>query len=281
MAAITICNDVGAQKNKVSTVSTVSPAIYHEVMGPDAMIFVFWMLNFKPTFSLTSFTFIKRLFSSSLSAIRMVSSVYLRLSIFSQESWFLEIYKYPSSGSYQKPCSYSQSLSFCPTPYPYQIWQQTLWARHWKHIQIQPFLGQFQSSSTHYHFSLRFLQEPPDFCSHSLDYYGSLLCPPPLESIPNTAARSTLLKSNSDSSPPLLRPFSDPSTLTQSRSWRSSQGSPGPSWPSFSCFSFLLYSIPTRSPSFSLLQPHWLTCCSSNTQLASASKVLHLPSLCR
>ena len=33
-------------------------------MGPDAMILVFWMLSFKPTFSLSSFTFIKRLFSS-------------------------------------------------------------------------------------------------------------------------------------------------------------------------------------------------------------------------
>ena len=43
-------------------------------MGLDAMIFVFWMLNFKPTFSLSSFTFIKRLFSSSsLSAIRVVT----------------------------------------------------------------------------------------------------------------------------------------------------------------------------------------------------------------
>ena len=52
-------------------------------MGPDAMIFVFWMLTFKPTFSLSSFTFIKRLFSSSsLSAIRVVPSVYLRLLIF-------------------------------------------------------------------------------------------------------------------------------------------------------------------------------------------------------
>ena len=30
--------------------------------GPDAMILVFWMLSFKPTFSLSSFTFIKRLF---------------------------------------------------------------------------------------------------------------------------------------------------------------------------------------------------------------------------
>ena len=52
-------------------------------MGPDAMILVFWMLSFKPTFSLSSFTFIERLFSSSfLSAIRVVSSAYLRLLIF-------------------------------------------------------------------------------------------------------------------------------------------------------------------------------------------------------
>ena len=52
-------------------------------MGLHAMILVFWMLNFKPTFSLSSFTFIKRLFSSSLpSAIRVVSSAYLRLLIF-------------------------------------------------------------------------------------------------------------------------------------------------------------------------------------------------------
>jgi len=53
------------QKIKSDTVSTVSASIFHEVMGPDAMIFVFWMLSFKPTFSLSSFTFIKRLFSSS------------------------------------------------------------------------------------------------------------------------------------------------------------------------------------------------------------------------
>ena len=52
-------------------------------MGPDAMIFVFWILSFKPTFSLSSFTFIKRLFSfSSLSAIRVVSSACLKLLIF-------------------------------------------------------------------------------------------------------------------------------------------------------------------------------------------------------
>ena len=51
-------------------------------MGLNAMILVFWMLSFKPTFSLSSFTFIKRLFSSLFSAIRVVSSAYLRLFIF-------------------------------------------------------------------------------------------------------------------------------------------------------------------------------------------------------
>jgi len=47
------------------------------------MIFVFWMLSFKAAFSLSSFTFIKRLFSSSsLSVIRVVSSAYPWLLIF-------------------------------------------------------------------------------------------------------------------------------------------------------------------------------------------------------
>ena len=38
------------KKRKSDTVSTVSPSISHEVMGPDAMILVFWMLSFKSTF---------------------------------------------------------------------------------------------------------------------------------------------------------------------------------------------------------------------------------------
>ena len=57
-------------------------------MGPDALILVFQILSFKPTFSLSSFTFIKSLFSSSLYAIRMMSSAYLRFMIFSWHSWF-------------------------------------------------------------------------------------------------------------------------------------------------------------------------------------------------
>ena len=56
------------KKIKSVTVSIFSPSFCHEIMGLDAMILIFWMLNFKPTFSLSSFTFIKRLFNSLLSA---------------------------------------------------------------------------------------------------------------------------------------------------------------------------------------------------------------------
>ena len=90
------------------TVSTVSPYISHEVMEPDAMIFVFWVLSFKPTFSLSYFTFIKRLFSfSSLCAIRVVSSAYLRLT--ADYSAFICL-----SGSL-----YNQLVSVCSS----SIWQ--------------------------------------------------------------------------------------------------------------------------------------------------------------
>ena len=40
------------KKIKSDTISTVSPSISHEVMRPDAMIFVFSMLSFKPIFTL-------------------------------------------------------------------------------------------------------------------------------------------------------------------------------------------------------------------------------------
>ena len=88
------------KKIKSVTVSIISPSICHEVMQPDAMISVFLMLSFKPAFSLSSFTFIKRLFSSSLlSAVRVVSSAYLRLLIFLQAGLI--------------PACASSSLAFC------------------------------------------------------------------------------------------------------------------------------------------------------------------------
>ena len=50
-------------KIKSVTVSIVLPSICHEVMGLDDMILVFWMLSFKPNFSLSTFTFLKRFLS--------------------------------------------------------------------------------------------------------------------------------------------------------------------------------------------------------------------------
>ena len=70
MAAISIWSDFGAYKNEVSPCLHCFPIYFPWSDGTDDMILVFWMLSFKPTFSLSSFIILKRLFSSSsLSAI--------------------------------------------------------------------------------------------------------------------------------------------------------------------------------------------------------------------
>ena len=116
------------QKIKSVTVSTVSPSICHEVMGQDTMILVFWMLSFKPTFSVSSFTFIKRLFSSSLPAIRVVSSAHLRILI------FLLAVLFPACASFSP--AFLMMYSVCklnkhgeniqPWRTPFTIWNQSV-----------------------------------------------------------------------------------------------------------------------------------------------------------
>ena len=129
MAAVTICSDFGAPKNKVWHCFHCFPIYFPWSDGPDAMIFVFWMLSFKPTFSLSSFTFIKKLFSSSsLSAIRVVSSAYLRLLI------FLQAILIPACGSFSPAflMMYSayklnkQSDNIQPWCTPFPIWSQSV-----------------------------------------------------------------------------------------------------------------------------------------------------------
>ena len=114
---------------KFVIVSIVPPSIWHEVMGPDAMILGFWMLSFKPTFSLYSFTFIKRLFSYSfLSAIRAGSSSCLRLLI------FLPAILIPAHASYSPAflMMYSadklnkQGDNIQPWRTPFPIWNQSV-----------------------------------------------------------------------------------------------------------------------------------------------------------
>ena len=117
------------KKRNSITVSIVSPSLCHEVMGTNAMILVLWMLSFKLAFSLLFFNFIKRLSSSSsLSTIRMMSSLYLRLLIFLPAIWipafassspaFLMMY------SAHKLKKQGDNIQHWHTPFP--IWNQSV-----------------------------------------------------------------------------------------------------------------------------------------------------------
>ena len=74
MAAVTICSDFGAQENSLS----LFPLFPH-LFAMKWWDWIFWMLSFKPAFSLSSFTVIKMFFSSLFSAISVISFAYLRL----------------------------------------------------------------------------------------------------------------------------------------------------------------------------------------------------------
>ena len=83
MAAVTLCSDFEAQENKVCHCFHCFPIYLLWSDGTGFNDLHFGMFSFKPVFSLSSFTFIRRFFSSFLlSAIRVVSSAHLRLLIF-------------------------------------------------------------------------------------------------------------------------------------------------------------------------------------------------------
>ena len=107
----------------------ISLSIWHEVMRPDAMILVFWMFSFKPTFSLSSFTFIKKLFSSSsVSAIRVVSSAYLRLLIFPLAILIQACSSFSSAFCmmYSTCKLHKQGDNIEPSHTPFLIWNQSI-----------------------------------------------------------------------------------------------------------------------------------------------------------
>ena len=81
MAAVTIHSNFRAQEEEICHYFHFPPSV---IRGPDAMILVlFLILSLKLAFSPSSFTLIKRLFNSCLlSAVRVVSSTYLRLFMF-------------------------------------------------------------------------------------------------------------------------------------------------------------------------------------------------------
>ena len=83
MAAVTSCSDFRAQENKFCHCFHCFPIYLPWSDGTRCHDLSFGMFSFKPAFSVFSFTFIKRLFStSSLSVIRLVLSAYLKSLIF-------------------------------------------------------------------------------------------------------------------------------------------------------------------------------------------------------
>ena len=109
------------KKRKSVTASTFSPSICQEVMEPDAIILVFFLIfSFKLAFPLSSFTLTKSegfLSSSLLSTIRAVSSTYLRLLIFLLETLILA-------------CA-SSRLAFCMMYYAYKLNKQGDYIQPW------------------------------------------------------------------------------------------------------------------------------------------------------
>ena len=101
------------KKIKSVTASTFSPSICHEVMGLDAMILVFWMLSFKPAFSLSAFTLIKRPFSSSISLIVIIKHwlhslavQYILVAYLFHTQWFVLLNPLPLFYSFSLPAPY-------------------------------------------------------------------------------------------------------------------------------------------------------------------------------
>ena len=126
---LTIRSDFGAQENKVCHCFHCFPIYLPWSDGTGCMILVFWMLSFKPIFSLSSFTFNERLFSSSsLSAIGVLSSEYLRLLIFGPA---ILIPTYASSSlaflmMYSPYKLNKQGDNIQPWCTPFSIWNQSV-----------------------------------------------------------------------------------------------------------------------------------------------------------
>ena len=124
MPAVIIHRNFGAQENKTCPRFQFFPHQF-SIKWWDQMPWssFFWILSFKPAFSLSCFPFIKRLFSSSsLSAIRVLLSVYLRLLIFLPEilipacnSSSLTIHMKYSAYKLRKQ---GDSVQPCGTPFP-------------------------------------------------------------------------------------------------------------------------------------------------------------------
>ena len=133
------------------------------------------MLSFTPTFSLSSFTFIKRLFSSSsLSAIRVVSSAYLRLLIFLLEILIPDCAS--SSRAFHMMCSAyelnKQSDNIQPWRTPFPIWNQSVVPCLVLTVTSWPAYRFFQEAGKVVWYSHLFLNFPQFIVIHTVKGFG-------------------------------------------------------------------------------------------------------------
>ena len=132
MAAVTICNDFRAQEEEICHFFHLFPFYLPWNNGAGCHDLSFLIFSFKPALSLSSFSLIKRLLSSSsLSAIRVVSSAFpLRLLMFllpilipacnSSKPVFLMmylVYRLNKQGDSRQPCGTLSILNQSVVPY--------------------------------------------------------------------------------------------------------------------------------------------------------------------
>ena len=118
------------KKIKSDTVSTVSQSICHEVMGPDAVILVFWILSFKSAFSL--------FFHPHQEVLHFLPLDWCILQIwgcwyFSLQSWFQLV---SHSAWHFMWCTLDISLTSRGTIYSLDILLSQFWTSPFFHIQF-------------------------------------------------------------------------------------------------------------------------------------------------
>ena len=127
MAAVIICSDFGAPKHKVSHCFHCFPIYLPWSDGTKCHDLHFLNMKFKPDVSLSYFTFLKSFSSSSVSAIRVMSSAYLRLLIFLPEilirAWASSSWAFHMLYSAYKLNKQGDNIQSLCTPFP--IWNQS------------------------------------------------------------------------------------------------------------------------------------------------------------
>ena len=110
------------KKIKSLTVSTFSPSICHEVMGPEAMILVFWMLSFKPEWSII----INK--GTCIQGLSQVAAEWVELSAWPQNLSSVQRHLYgvqslSHPGGFNTSLPHSSTLGTAPTA-------ETMWGVH-------------------------------------------------------------------------------------------------------------------------------------------------------